>query len=104
MKHPLRYLFSALLTVSLVAIGYTQPTNAETEIQQIMQMHDVVGLAVVVVKDGDIVYKNAVGSKDLESETPLAENDIFRIASISKSFSATSIMQLVEKKESFTER
>lgn len=96
MNHPLRSLFSALFAISLVVTSRAQPANSETEIEQIMRKHDVVGLSVVVVKDGNIIYKNAFGSKDLESETPLAENDIFRMASISKSFSATSIMQLVE--------
>lgn len=99
MWHSLRYIFSALFTIFLVVVSHAQPANAETEIQQIMQKHDVIGLSVVVVKDGEIIYTDAFGSKDLESETPLQENDIFRIASISKSFSATSIMQLVEAKK-----
>jgi CubicO group peptidase (beta-lactamase class C family) len=34
--------------------------------------------------------------KDIETKSPLSDSDIFRIASISKSFSATSIMQLRE--------
>lgn len=95
MKH-LRHFLSALLTLSVFGTVNAQP---EADIHKIMQKHDVVGLSVVVVKDGDIIYTNAFGSKDLESETPLQENDIFRIASISKSFSATSIMQLVEAKK-----
>lgn len=87
---------------SLLAVCLSPPLVAQTldaDIQKIMQKHDVVGLSVVVVKDGEIIYTNAFGLKDLESETPLSENDIFRIASISKSFSATSIMQLVEAKK-----
>lgn len=55
-----------------------------------------VGISVVVVKDGAPVFQTAVGSKNLETGEPLAVTDIFRIASISKSFSATAIMQLVE--------
>ena len=57
------------------------------------------GLSVVVVKDGRLIYTKAFGLKDVERGTPLDENDLFRIASISKSFSATSIMQLVEAKK-----
>lgn len=56
-----------------------------------------VGLAVAVVKDGKIVYHKQFGVKNLQTQEPLAEDDLFRIASISKSFSATSIMQLKEK-------
>lgn len=58
---------------------------------------NVVGLSVAVVKKGNIIYQHAFGYKNRESNTPLSETDLFRIASISKSFSATSIMQLVEK-------
>src|SRR5690349_3937226 len=73
-----------------------QTERVEERIHRIMDEHQVVGLSVVVVKDGEIVYSKPFGLKDIESGTPLGEADIFRIASISKSFSATSIMQLVQ--------
>lgn len=76
-----------------------QPQKAEQEIKQLMQQTPVMGLSVAVVKDNKIIYKHSFGLKDAETKTPLSETDIFRIASISKSFSATSIMQLVEKKK-----
>ncbi|MBO4691423.1 MAG: beta-lactamase family protein [Bacteroidales bacterium] len=66
-------------------------------IEKIMADLDVIGLGVAVVKGDEIVYKNSWGYKNLENQTPLQEDDLFRIASISKSFTATSIMQLVEK-------
>lgn len=84
-------------TVIAVAFGSRgQSGKIEADIQRIMQEYDVVGLSVVVVKKDDIVYSNAFGLKDIESQAPLTENDIFRIASISKSFTSTSIMQQVE--------
>ncbi len=52
-----------------------------------------------VVKKGKIIYTHAFGMKNIEKQQPLGENDIFRIASISKSFSATAIMQLAEAKK-----
>ena len=55
------------------------------------------GLAVAVVKGGEIVYSAGFGSASLEEEIPIdPERSLFRIASISKSFSATSMMQLIE--------
>src|SRR5690606_34848477 len=48
-------------------------------------------------KNGKPVYEKAFGYKDLETKAPLTTNDLFRIASISKSFSSTAIMQLVEQ-------
>ena len=87
---------SVFLFISLCSQSYCQQQKAEAEIQQIMKDLDVVGLSVAVVKKHEIIYNNSFGFKDVASNTPLANNDIFRIASISKSFSATSIMQLVE--------
>src|SRR5690625_5901070 len=37
--------------------------------------------------------------KDLEEKIPMTDESLFRIASISKSFTATALMQLVEQKK-----
>ncbi|ULQ52091.1 serine hydrolase domain-containing protein [Flavihumibacter fluvii] len=76
-----------------------QPANAEAGIRAIMQQQKVMGLSVAVVKKNKIIYTHSFGLKDMESNTPLTDDCIFRIASISKSFSATSIMQLVRAKK-----
>lgn len=54
------------------------------------------GMEVVLVKGNDIIYQNAFGVRDLETKEPLELTDIMRIASISKSFSGASILQLCE--------
>jgi CubicO group peptidase (beta-lactamase class C family) len=64
-----------------------------------MQTTPVVGLSVAVVKDNKIIYNHSFGYKDLEQKLPLQNDHIFRIASISKSFTTTAIMQLVAKKQ-----
>jgi CubicO group peptidase (beta-lactamase class C family) len=97
MKHVLRKSRCLLLLLFFsVVSAYGQVQKAEEEIQAIMQKYDAVGLSVAVVKKGEIAYANAFGLKDVETGTKLSPDDIFRIASISKSFSATAIMQLVE--------
>lgn len=80
----------------------TGPSNTsikrtEKEIQTIIDKFDAVGVAIAVIKDQDMVYSNTFGYRNLETKEPLELNDIFRIASISKSFSSTAIMQLVEQ-------
>ena len=64
-----------------------------------MRQHHVIGLSVAVVKKNKITYTHSFGLKDVASNTPLTDDCLFRIASISKSFSATSIMQLAEAKK-----
>ena len=71
-----------------------QTTQAITDVLQEFQA---VGISAAVVKDGKIVYNKSIGYKDLETQTPLGNDDIMRIASISKSFTATSLLQLVDK-------
>lgn len=61
-----------------------------------MARYDAVGLSVAVVKKGKPVFATALGVKDLETREPLKSTDLFRIASISKSFTATAILQLEE--------
>lgn len=73
----------------------SQPT-AEEDLQAIMDRYEAIGMSVAVVKDNKLIYNESFGLKDTASRTPLQNDDIFRIASISKSFTATSIMQLVE--------
>jgi CubicO group peptidase (beta-lactamase class C family) len=83
-------LFSCSLTV------LAQNEKAEADIREIMKRLDVVGLSVAVVKKGNIIYTHSFGTKDNTTNAPLTDENIFRIASISKSFSATSVMQLIE--------
>lgn len=85
----LMFVFSIFLTKSY---GQT-PDEA---INEIIKETGAVGISVALVKKGKIVHTGAYGYKDLENKIPLKTDHIFRIASISKSFTATSIMQLVD--------
>ncbi len=74
----------------------TAQENINTSIQKIAIQHKATGLSVAVMKKNKIVYTYNWGYKDVATKQELTNNDIFRIASISKSFTATAIMQLVE--------
>lgn len=92
------FLCAAFSTVSLAQVPVEDYSGGiDKNIEKIMKDLDAIGLGVAVVANGKIIYKNSWGYKNLETKTPLAEDDIFRIASISKSFTATSIMQLAER-------
>jgi len=52
------------------------------------------GIAVGVVSDQELVWKKGFGFADLESHTPMTAATKFRMASHSKLFTATAIMQL----------
>lgn len=97
MKKAGKYVLIVLMTLMTVSPASAQADKAEAEIAQAMKDLEAAGLSVAVVKENKLVYTHSFGLKNIENNIPLSENDIFRIASISKSFSATSIMQLVEK-------
>ena len=55
------------------------------------------GAAVIVVKDGQVVYRKAYGMANLELGVPLQPETVFRLGSLTKQFTATAIMMLVEQ-------
>ncbi|HMG36585.1 MAG TPA: serine hydrolase [Blastocatellia bacterium] len=55
------------------------------------------GAAVIVVKNGETVYRKAFGMADLELGVKMAPDMVFRIGSITKQFTAVSILMLLEQ-------
>jgi len=55
------------------------------------------GTLTLVAKDGKIVYLNAQGMQDKEAVTPMSEDTIFRIYSMSKPITAVTAMTLWEQ-------
>ena len=57
----------------------------------------VAGMAVAVVKGRDTLLYNGYGFADLENQVPVTPTTVFRIGSITKQFTSSVIMQLVEQ-------
>ncbi|MNK22823.1 D-alanyl-D-alanine carboxypeptidase precursor [compost metagenome] len=95
----MKKLLSTVVSLFIFLQGFAQFEKTEAEITAIMKKLDAVGLAVAVVKNNQLIYNHSFGKKSIENNTLLSNTDIFRIASISKSFAATSIMQLVDAKK-----
>ena len=59
---------------------------------------DIAGAVVVVVKDGRVLFGKGYGYADVEKKKPVSVDDtLFRPGSVSKLFTWTSVMQLVEQ-------
>jgi CubicO group peptidase (beta-lactamase class C family) len=94
----MRFILSFFLSAFLFSSFNGQAQDASTQrLSQLMQDYPVMGLSVAVVKEGKVVHTQALGWKE-EGKEPMETSDLFRIASISKSFTATGLLQLVEKK------
>ncbi|HLN32493.1 MAG TPA: serine hydrolase domain-containing protein [Gemmataceae bacterium] len=64
-----------------------------------MREHRPPGAALAVTYQGRLVYARGFGHADLEKREVVRPTSLFRIASISKPFTATAVMHLVEKRK-----
>jgi len=55
------------------------------------------GAAVMVIKDGGVVYTAGFGFADVKNQVPIDQNSTFRLASVSKQFTAMAIMVLADE-------
>ncbi|MDR2293393.1 MAG: beta-lactamase family protein [Prevotellaceae bacterium] len=73
--------------------------QADEAIIAILNNYDCAGLAVVAVCENKIAYSNEFGLKNIDTQEKISKDDLFRIASISKTFTSTAIMQLYEQRK-----
>ena len=66
-------------------------------IQSVMLSDELPGLAIGMVAGGETVYARGFGVQSVETQEPVTMTTLFHMASISKPFSATALMQLAEK-------
>jgi CubicO group peptidase (beta-lactamase class C family) len=87
---------AALLTT---VAACSKPDRPMTEdIDNLMQAYagDVPGAAVLVLQDGAPVIRKGYGFADLEQRTPITPATNFRLASVTKQFTAAAILLLME--------
>ena len=71
--------------------------NLSEFIKEQMNRYKVVGLSIALVDDQETVWSQGFGYADREAGIPATESTIYPIASISKLFTATAVMQLAEQ-------
>ena len=82
--------------------GPTDPAELEAFLDgllaQEMEENHIAGAAVSVVKDGKVFFAKGYGYADLENKIPVdPEQTVLRIGSVTKLFTGTAVMQLVEQ-------
>lgn len=75
----------------------TDQLEVKASVDNILNRHPAVGLAVGVVRDGALESFFAHGLADIASNTPVTRDTVFRIGSITKTFTAIAVMQLSEQ-------
>lgn len=66
-------------------------------VREEMERQRIVGVAVGVIRRGQVVYLRGYGHEDLEHEIPVTRDTLFRWASISKPLTAIAALQLAEQ-------
>lgn len=62
-----------------------------------MNKYNIIGVSAAFVKDGQVVWSNGYGWSDLEENKQATPDTIYRLASVSKTITATALMQLWEQ-------
>jgi len=96
-----------LLVLIILYPGYTGAKPAitpfdsayvDSAINSLMEKYGVPGASLAWVENGDLVYAKGYGYADLENQTEVdPSRTIFRVASVTKLFTSTAMMQLVDR-------
>ncbi|KVK75258.1 serine hydrolase [Burkholderia cepacia] len=76
----------------------TDPALAErvdAVLSRQLDTHRLVGAVVLIARDGELVYRRAAGFADREAHTPMREDTLFRLASVTKPIVSAAAMALV---------
>ena len=90
-------LFIFSLAFSQSQLSKSQNENITAFIEKTMQEIEIPGVAVAVIKNNQVVYKNYIGKANLEYNIPVTSSSLFRLHSLSKIFVSTGIFQLIEQ-------
>jgi D-alanyl-D-alanine carboxypeptidase len=93
-------ILAAITSVILAAQQTAAPplppeTRAENTVNRQMAARKIPGLALGVVRDGELVLAKGFGEATLEWKAPATPDTVFLVASMTKQFTATAIMLLV---------
>ena len=102
------------ISIILIAVYFTTSYSGAAQINMIsedlrseidstyttlLKRNKVTGTSIAIVDNGEIVYATGYGFSDLENKRKADANTIYGIGSITKTFTALSIMQLQEQKK-----
>jgi len=69
----------------------------EKQVEDFRTVLKIPGMSVAIVKDQKLLWTKGFGFADLENRIPATPDTVFHLASVTKTFAATLIMQLVEQ-------
>src|SRR5205085_421571 len=76
------------------------PSLMKSKIAELFANYDCVGCpgaSVLVARDGKVLFANGFGLADVENNVPCTTNTNFRLASVTKQFTAMAVMILADR-------
>jgi CubicO group peptidase (beta-lactamase class C family) len=98
----LKNLFAVITVLSLTISFSSYAQDAESKIDSLLlekYAPDAPGADFLIARNGEIIYKKAFGLANLELGVPMKTDNVFEIGSMTKQFTAISILMLLEKGE-----
>ena len=86
----------ALIFLLASALDAQTATKVDTIVTGLMQSALIPGVSIAIERGGSIVYARGYGVRDITTNLPVDANTIFRFGSVTKEFTATLAMKLVE--------
>ncbi len=92
------------LTCLLTSTAAAQTINTSTKIKKEVDdylskaivQYNIPGIALAVIKDGNIIYESYRGKASLENDTPVSKETLFRVFSTTKLITTVALFQLVQ--------
>jgi D-alanyl-D-alanine carboxypeptidase len=87
----------ALLAFAVIAragISHEMTRHINQDVKTVLQRTETPGATILVIRDGQALYRKAIGLRDLDRRFPVRMDTHYEIASITKQFTAAAILQL----------
>ena len=96
----MKTIYSKLLVALSILACFNLTAQTEKQFDDIVSelyKSDMPGASFLVAKNGTIIYRKAFGKSNLELDIDMVPENVFELASISKQFTAISILMLEEQ-------
>ena len=100
----IRLLGAAVIASALshapMALAFSPETrNAKLDetLRGLVEGRSTPGIVVLILQNGRPIYSRSVGAREVGSAAPIGENDMFRLASMTKAVTSVAAMILVEQ-------
>ncbi|MDT7833405.1 serine hydrolase [Flavobacteriaceae bacterium S356] len=85
--------------VSPVPLSNKQKEKIDSYIKHLQKRHEIPGVSLAIIKDEEVLYKETFGKANIEHNSSVLDQSIFRVYSLTKPIVAVAVFQLIEKEK-----